>query len=301
MESAPGRKSRVITWDRHEMRRQLKVFHIQSTFCMLHIGRWPFAMSQTIMDVRQLLEMCFVMLVSATACVVCVIFSNVFPTFLSPFWEHCILLRLPDRWHTAPYAQAQKLRPVWKVFAITCRPGPKLTRSEIFVSVYLPKRVVPVWVDFLYRSRVIRQKDFYGDRSELVPVSHHSCNHPLTWTTNLYGFLPCKSLEVTYGSVKIIFETEINCFAFSEPKKHHFVCKTTKNEQQLLRQNYFRPRHHQAVVMASTKIQTISERFPSASEDSFKTTFCSFSHVSKHFWTKWVTNSFSSANFALIS
>ena len=53
--------------------------------------------------------------------------------------------------------------------------------------------------------------------------------------------------------------------------------------------------------MASTKIRTISEWFPSASEDSFKTTFCSFSRVSKHFWTKWVTNSFSSANFALIS
>ena len=31
-----------------------------------------------------------------------------------------------------------------RIFAITCRPGPKLTRSEIFVSVYLPKRVVPV-------------------------------------------------------------------------------------------------------------------------------------------------------------
>ena len=41
----PGRKSRVITWDRHEMRRQLKfflVFHIQSTFSRLHIGRWSF-------------------------------------------------------------------------------------------------------------------------------------------------------------------------------------------------------------------------------------------------------------------
>ena len=50
----------------------------------------------------------------------------------------------------------------------------------------------------------------------------------LTWTPNLYGFLPCKSLEVTYGSVKIIFETKINCFAFSEPKKHHFVCKTRR-------------------------------------------------------------------------
>ena len=34
----------------------------------------------------------------------------------------------------------------------------------------------------------------------------------------------CKSLEVTYGSVKIIsVETKINCFALSELKKHHFV------------------------------------------------------------------------------
>ena len=56
-----------------------------------------------------------------------------------------------------------------------------------------------------------------------------------------------------------------------------------------------------AVVMASTKIWTIYERFPSTSEDSLKTTFCSFSHISKHFWTKWKTNLFSSANFVLIS
>ena len=80
-----------------------------------------------------------------------------------------------------------------------------------------------------------------------------------TWTPNLYGFLPCKSPEVTYGSVKIILETKINCFAFSEPKKHHFVCKTTKNEQQLLRQNYFRPRHHQLLSWQVPK----TERFPS--------------------------------------
>ena len=53
--------------------------------------------------------------------------------------------------------------------------------------------------------------------------------------------------------------------------------------------------------MASTIIRTVSERFPSASEDSFKTTVCSFSRVSRHFWTKWVTRSFFSANFALIS
>ena len=52
--------------------------------------------------------------------------------------------------------------------------------------------------------------------------------------------------------------------------------------------------------MASTKIRAISERFPSASEDSFKTTFFSFSRDSKHFWTKQLINSFSSANFALI-
>ena len=95
----------------------------------------------------------------------------------------------------------------------------------------------------------------------------------LTWTPNLYGFLPCKSLEVTYGSVKIIFETKINCFAFSEPKKHHFVCKTTKNEQQLLRQNYFRPRHHQLLSWQVPK----SERFPSGFRALPKT------HLKPHF------------------
>ena len=95
----------------------------------------------------------------------------------------------------------------------------------------------------------------------------------LTWTPNLYGFLPCKSLEVTYGSVKIIFETKINCFAFSEPKKHHFVCKTTKNEQQLVRQNYFRPRHHQLLSWQEPK----SERFPSGFRVLPKT------HLKQHF------------------
>ena len=92
-------------------------------------------------------------------------------------------------------------------------------------------------------------------------------------------FYPCKSLEVTYGSVKINLETKINCFAFSEPQKRHFVCKIMKNEQQLVRQNYFRPRHHQLLSWQVPK----SERFPSASEDSFKTTFCSFSRVSNIF------------------
>ena len=87
-----------------------------------------------------------------------------------------------------------------------------------------------------------------------------------------YGFLQCKSLEATYGSVKIIFETKINCFAFSEPQKHHFVCKTTKNEQQLLRQNYFRPRRLQLFSWQVPK----SKRFLSASEDSFKSHFAHF-------------------------
>ena len=119
-----------------------------------------------------------------------------------------------------------------------------------------------------------------------------------TWTPNLYGFLPCKSLEVTYGSVKIIFETKINCFAFSEPQKYHFVCKTTKNN--------FSDRitsAHAIISCCHGKYQNpndfwaVSECFQS----SFKTTFCSFSRVSKHFLAKWVTNSFSSANFVLIS
>ena len=73
--------------------------------------------------------------------------------------------------------------------------------------------------------------------------------------------------------MKIIFETKINCFAFSEPKKHHFVCKTTKNEQQLLRQNYFRPRHHQLLSWQVPK----SERFLSGFRALLKT------HLKPHF------------------
>ena len=44
----------------------------------------------------------------------------------------------------------------------------------------------------------------------------------------------------------------------------------------------------------------ISERFLSAHEDTFKTTFCLFLCIFKHYWTKWVTNSFFFANFSLI-
>ena len=96
---------------------------------------------------------------------------------------------------------------------------------------------------------------------EAISLSWTECPHAAktTWTPNLYGFLPYKSLEVTYGFIKIIFETKNNCFAFSEPPKYHFVCKTTKNEQQLVRQNYFRPRHHQLLSWQVPK----SERFPS--------------------------------------
>ena len=148
----------------------------------------------------------------------------------------------------------------------------------------------------MYFCQYIEQtllSDVYVERFLWVEPSVHMLQRrlELTWTLNLYGFLPCKSLEVTYGSVKIIFETKI------KSKKHHFVCKTTKNEQQLLRQNYFCPRHHQLLSWQVPK----SEWFPSASKDSLKTPFCSFSCDSKHFWTKWVTNSFFSANFALIS
>ena len=69
---------------------------------------------------------------------------------------------------------------------------------------------------------------------------------------------------------KVIFEAKINCFAFSEPPKHHFVCKTTKKRATTSQTELLPPTPFSAVVMASTKIRTISERFPSASEDSFK-------------------------------
>ena len=78
-------------------------------------------------------------------------------------------------------------------------------------------------------------------------------------------FLLCKSLEVTYGFVKNLRNLNIYYFAFNEPKNdtknHHFVCKTAENEQQLLRQNYFRSRHPQLLS------------FPGTSEDRFEPHF----------------------------
>ena len=107
-----------------------------------------FATSQTIMDVRQLQEMCFVMLVSATACVIYVYVIYVMYIFKCFFcFPSAILRTLQTFAHARPMTQfsvGTKTQTGLKMFAITCRPGPKLTRSEIFVSVYLPKRVVPV-------------------------------------------------------------------------------------------------------------------------------------------------------------
>ena len=146
-----------ITWDRDESREWLHeigmkksfIYKIRLACCTLAADH--FATSQTIMDVRQLQDMCFAMLVSATACV---ILLNAFPALLSPFWE-----QLQTFAHARSLTQCSvgaKTQTGLKIFAITCRPGPKLTRSEIFGSVYLPKRVAPVWVEFLYRSHVIR-------------------------------------------------------------------------------------------------------------------------------------------------
>ena len=73
------------------------------------------------------------------------------------------------------------LRPVWNQFAITWEKLPNgLTSdwSDSFVSVQLPEIWVKlVWGDFSNRSYVNRNKDLYGDRSEVVPVS---CNHPIS-------------------------------------------------------------------------------------------------------------------------
>ena len=65
------------------------------------------------------------------------------------------------------------------------------------------------------------------------------------------------------------------CFStlLERTQKHHFVCKTTKNEQQLLRQNYFRPRHHQLLSWQVPK----SEQFPSGFRALPKT------HLKPHF------------------
>ena len=147
----PGRKSQVIKWDRHKMRRQLKVFHIQSTFSLLHIGRWPFrhepnhpGRSSTARYVFRNVSFCNGM---------CYTFKY-FSSILS-----AILRAMQTFAQARPLTQCSvgtKTQTGLKIFVLTCRSGPKLIRFEIFASVCLPKQFVPVWVEFLYRSRVIR-------------------------------------------------------------------------------------------------------------------------------------------------
>ena len=114
---------------------------------------------------------------------------------------------------------------------------------------------------------------------EAISLSWTECPHAAKTTLNLLELricmvFCCASLWKLHMDLsKIIFETKINCFAFSESKKHHFFCKTTKNEQQLLRKNYFRPRHHQLLSWQVPK----SERFPSGFRALPKT------HLKPHF------------------
>ena len=116
----PGRKSRVITWDRLEMHWQLKVFDIQSTFSMLHIGRWPFryepnhyGRSSTAGHVFRNVSFCNGM---------CYTFKF-FSCFPFAIWE-----QLETFAHARPLMQCSvgtKTQTGLKIFAITCRPGPK--------------------------------------------------------------------------------------------------------------------------------------------------------------------------------
>ena len=145
----PGRKSRVITWDRHEMRRQLKVFHIQSTFSMLHIGRWPFrykpnhhGRSSTAGHVFRNVSFC----------------NGMCYTFKCFFCFPFAILRA-----TANFCPCQTADAV-------LRGHKNFDRSENFCDYLLSRSkvdpvwdfrfglstVVPVWVKFLYRSHVIR-------------------------------------------------------------------------------------------------------------------------------------------------
>ena len=96
----------------------------------------------------------------------------------------------------------------------------------------------------------------------------------LTRTPNLYGFLQCKSLEVTYGSVKTIFETKINCFVFSEPKSTILSVKQRKTS------NNFSDRitsAHAIISCCHGKYPAKSERFPSGFRAFPKT------HLKPHF------------------
>ena len=79
------------------------------------------------MDVRQLQDICFVMLVFATACV---ILLNASPASLSPFCE-----QLQTFAHARPLTQCSvgtKIQTDLKIFAITCRPGLRFSFRSIY-------------------------------------------------------------------------------------------------------------------------------------------------------------------------
>ena len=91
-------------------------------------------------------------------------------------------------------AFVRMLRPAWNQFAITREKLPN--RSEV-----------------IYRSHVNRNKDLYGDRSEVVPVS---CNHPL-------------SKRQKVGSLGLCLHTAYNLY-FANAKYKAKAMDQTKDE-----------------------------------------------------------------------
>ena len=86
----------------------------------------------------------------------------------------------------------------------------------------------------------------------------------LTRTLNWCGFLTCKYLEATYGSVKIILKTKFDYFAFSEPKGTSLFLKQRKTS------NIFSDKITSAVAIITcchgkyqnpNDFRTVSERF----------------------------------------
>ena len=144
--------------------------------------------------------------------------------------------------------------------------------------------IVPVWQTFETTFTESIWSNLFESKNEVPAVAARTLQLRVRVSMVI---LLCKSPKVTYGNVKNPSKLKIIALFFNEPKNdtnnHHFVCKITEHEQHLLGQNYIRSRHHQLLFLWQVSIfQTISERFLNASEDSFKTTFCSFSHNSKH-------------------
>ena len=164
--------------------------------------------------------------------------------------------------------------------------------------------------------KIVKRTKSYNLRLVSLPIhNHHSmmfawsdhfklkCLHAAktTWThlnfELAWFFSPKRLWKFSYGSVKIFFEIQINCFLLNEPKSDTKF--TVLSVIQRKTRYNFSDRITSAGAITGGCYGKVTSS--SASKDSFKTTFCSFSPISKPFLNKMSDKFVFLRHFTLIS